>query len=405
MKILLVNKYYYLKGGTERHLFALETLLKEQGHSVVPFAMAHPHNRPSEYSPYFAAAVDFDRFSVKSAIKFFYNYNAVKQLKKLIKAERPDVAHIHNIAHQLTPAIIKVLKKNNIPVVQTWHDYQHLCPNYQLFTKGQQCERCRQGSYFKACRYRCVKNSFWKSLMSAMEMTWYAKIKRAYQQADAYISPSKFMVDVSQRFGFIGNQHHVENFLTETEWQSYRQIPAIAENGYLLYYGRLSTEKGIILLLEAYAKSNIKRPLHLVGSGPIETEVRQTIERLGLSNQVFWQPHVDQAGVLEALAGAAVVILPSLWPENLPYGAIEALAAGRPLLAAATGGLPELVTEHKNGWLFPVGDGAVLAQKLVAVDLCDHASMSDACRASVERMQSHNYAAKIEQVYQSLING
>ncbi|HEX9971680.1 MAG TPA: glycosyltransferase, partial [bacterium] len=135
MKILMINKYYFVKGGSERYLFDLTELLEQNGHEIIPFAMKDENNFQSEYSDYFVDHVDYDAaFNVKKlkeAGRLIYSFHARKQIDALIEATKPDVAHLHMIDHQISPAILHSLRKYRIPVVQTVHQYKLVCPNYR----------------------------------------------------------------------------------------------------------------------------------------------------------------------------------------------------------------------------------------------------------------------------------
>ncbi|MEK7202885.1 MAG: glycosyltransferase [Patescibacteria group bacterium] len=112
MRILMINKFYHLVGGSERYVFELSKLLESHGHSVIPFSTRDEKNVRSKFERYFIKKIDLEKFSFQNIFKFFYNRDAVENLEQLIKDEKPDIAHLHNIAHHLSPAIIKVLKKS-----------------------------------------------------------------------------------------------------------------------------------------------------------------------------------------------------------------------------------------------------------------------------------------------------
>ncbi len=148
MKILLVNKFFHLAGGPETLLFDSMEELKSLGHSVIPFSMHHPRNVKNEYERYFVSNVDYNNHShlhwntAKTALRIIFNQEARKKMDQLIKDTQPDIAHLHNIYHQLSPSILLPLKKYNIPVVMSLHDFKLVCPNYTFLRDGQVCEEC-----------------------------------------------------------------------------------------------------------------------------------------------------------------------------------------------------------------------------------------------------------------------
>ena len=193
MNILLINKYFFLKGGSERQVFDLIAVLEKNKHRVIPFAMEDERNEKTPFQKYFFRKVDLHRFSVFSIIKYFHNYDAVRRLEKLLDDEKVDIAHLHNIVGQVSPAIIKSLKERGIPVVQTLHDYRLFCPNGQLFAGGKVCYSCVGKSYYHCFFKKCVHNAYGKSLIGSLEAYLNTRFLDLYSQVDCFIAPSHFM--------------------------------------------------------------------------------------------------------------------------------------------------------------------------------------------------------------------
>jgi len=404
MKILQINKFYYLKGGAERHLFELSKLLAGQGHAIVPFSMQDPQNWPTPFSKCFIKPVNFDKFSFSAFIKFFYNWEAINQLKRLIREERPDVAHLHNVAHQLTPAIIRVLKKQGIPVVMTLHDYQPICPSYQLYTKGKYCERCKGGKYYQCAVNRCVKNSRSKSLMSMLELYLHRRWFKNYDLVDVFIAPSKFMSDVSVAFGLPKNKMRVlYNFLGSEQRLELESIKESSDEKYLLYFGRLTEEKGISDLLKAMKGLPSDIRLKIVGSGPERAGLEKEAKELQVMHQVEFLGYQKDAVLNNLIKQAQAVVLPARWPENMPYSLIESLAAGRPLIVSRVGGLTELVDQGLNGYLFTPGNHLELQQAILELLKNDFSSMEKAATERGKMFESGQYYEKISEIYSSVI--
>ena len=153
MKILNINKFFYLRGGAERYYFALSKLLEDNGHKIIPFSMKEEKNFPSSYSKYFVDNLELGNAGlniINKSIRPIWYKEAQKKLEALIKLEKPDIAHLHLIYHHLSPSILPILKKYNIPVVMTVHDYKLICPNYKLYTKNAVCKRCKGHKYYNA---------------------------------------------------------------------------------------------------------------------------------------------------------------------------------------------------------------------------------------------------------------
>ncbi len=208
MKILFVNKFYYLKGGAERYYFDLKNLFEREGHKVIPFSMEDKKNFKSDYSKYFVSNVELEKpgFSLKdlkTAGRIIYSFEAKKKIEELIKKEKPEIAHINNIYHQISPSILTVLKKYKIPMVQTLHDYKLICPIYILYSKGGICERCKKYRYYHCTFRKCTKNSRGASLINTKEMYWHKFLKIYENNIDLFISPSNFLRNKILEWGMI----------------------------------------------------------------------------------------------------------------------------------------------------------------------------------------------------------
>ncbi|MDD4271417.1 MAG: glycosyltransferase [Patescibacteria group bacterium] len=400
MKIILINKFYYLKGGSERHVFALSDLLRRSGHTVIPFSMADKNNEATPYGRYFSKPVGLEKFNLKNIFKLFYNREAAKKLEKLIKAERPDIAHLHNISHQLSSSIIDVLKKYNIPIVQTLHDYKLICPNYKLFSGGRACYKCRGGKYYNCVFNRCVKNSYLKSLLAALE-AYYTKYKRAYEKINLFIAPSRFMKDVCVSFGVSENKIKVLNNFTNKFFIAESES---AREPYLLYYGRLAEEKGIEILVQAMALTEQKIKLLIIGAGPDFKKIKNLIEKLKLGDRIEMLGPKYGDDLNKYIINSRAVAVPSIWPENFPYVVLEAMSAGKPVIASAIGGLKEMINEGENGFLFKPGDVKGMALAIDKLFRADQEKLSQAALLSSEKYRPDNYLAEIMKIYQALLN-
>lgn len=400
MKILEINKYYYLRGGSERYFFDIIDLLNQRGHTAIPFSMRSELNRSSAYSGYFTKEVKLDRFNPLNIIKIFHNYEAVRNLEKLIAAEKPDIAHLHNIAHQLSPAIISVLKKYQIPVVQTLHDYKLICPNYRLFTENQVCFRCQEGSYQNCFFHKCSQDSYFKSLLAALE-AYYHKYKKTYDRVDLFLAPSQYMKDVCVRFGIKSERIKVlPNFISLTDDSSAGNL----EN-YVLYFGRLSSEKGVRLLIESYIRYGSPFELKIVGSGPQASELKELIEEQNISDRI----EIIEAQPLEKLVPlirkAKAVVMPSVWPENLPYTALESMSLGKVVIASRIGGFIELIKDGENGMLFTPGDGEELLQKINSLVNIDIISLGGNAHQTAAKFNPDSHYNEIISIFNSLVAG
>jgi glycosyltransferase involved in cell wall biosynthesis len=268
--------------------------------------------------------------------------------------------HLHLFQHQLSPSILDVLKKYEIPAVYTAHDLKMLCLNYKMMHHGKVCEECRGGKYYNCAKNRCVKDSFAKSCINVAE-GYLHKWRKSYDAIGAIITPSAFYRKMFRRFGIAPERvTHIPNFLDSQEPYVY---PMADSKQYYLYLGRLSEEKGLMTLLQAVRNQPIR--LRIAGTGPMEEELNAYIQRHRMYNVHMMGFQSGQA-LTDLIGNAKAVVLPSEWYENGPYAAIEALQLGRPIIGADIGGIPELV--EGNGYLFESGSAEDLQRVLLWMD-------------------------------------
>ena len=401
MKILQINKFHYLKGGSERYYFGLSEELEKQGHEVIFFSMLDLKNKESKYQKYFIKNVDLHKFSFINIIKFFYNYEAVRNLKKLLKQEKPDIAHLHNIAHQFSPIIINVLKKHKIPVVQTLHDYKLICPNSKLYSQNKICEKCNGGKYYQCFLNKCMHNSRSKSFLGMLEAYLHQSILKTYQKIDLFLAPSQFMKDTCERFGV--NEQKVKtiyNFIPENFINfNNSNINEKNQDPYLLYFGRISEEKGIDVLLDALLLTNSKINLKIAGEGPDLEKLKTKIKNNNLSKRVEILGYKSGEELKNLILNSKAVVMPSLWHENMPFSLIETLTLKRPVIISRVGGMPELIKEGFNGLSFKPGNIPELAQK---IDLLPKMNF-DLSKQNDLLLDVKEHTQRIFKIYQGLI--
>lgn len=361
MKILLINKFFFSFGGTETAFFQTGKLLQERGHEVIFFSMAHPKNDESRYSRYFVSRVDFEemrgwREKISGVKRIFFGTESRLKLDELLRVEKPDIAHLHNIYHHLAPTIIATLKKHGIPVVMTLHDYKVVCPAYKLFVNGAVCEKCRGRRFFWCVLNKCVKGSRLKSLLCAIEVSCH---RRYYEMIDALVSPSRFLMAKITEMEFPTKRCR---YLPNAVSLQGGPPRAVADPPQILCFGRLVEEKGINLLIEAM--KGIQANCLIIGDGPRKEELNKLAARTPDARIQFMdhQPFFELEPIVRR---AAMVIVPSIWYENSPFSIIESFSMGVPVIAARIGGIPELVIDGETGLLFTAGSSADLRAKIV----------------------------------------
>ena len=361
MNILMINKFHYIKGGSETYYFALKGLLESRGHTVIDFSMADERNVSSPYSAYFVSNKDYHApgsLFRKAALArdFVYSREAKEKLDRLIRDTGPDLVHLHMFHHQLSPSILDVIKKRGLPAVYTAHDLQMLCPNYRMLQGGRVCEACLHGKAFSCVKNRCVMGSLSKSALSALEykIHW---LRHAYDVIQRWILPSEFYYQKFLEAGIPAEKLvHIPNFLPLPALES-ADLPE--KDSGMLYVGRLSEEKGIMTLLQAAAGTDI--PLRIAGTGPLEEEIKALL-RTGKYPNVRLLGFLSGKALENEIRSARAVALPSEWYENCAYAAIEALRLGRPLIGSRIGGIPEQIQD--NGLLTDPGSAESLREAM-----------------------------------------
>lgn len=405
MKILMVNKFFYIKGGSETYYFALKRLLEAQGHTVIDFSMQDEKNFTSKYSKYFVENVNYNsaeglKKKLKAGFNIVYSKEAKKKFEQLVIATRPDIIHLHIFQHQLSPSILDVIKKYNLPTVYTAHDLKMLCLNYKMMHHGKICEECKGQKYYRCAVNKCVKESFAKSCINVAE-GYIHKWRHSYDVIDKIITPSAFYKKKFEEFGIPSKRVvHIPNFL-DTEKPEVNITNDCEE--YYLYFGRLSEEKGLLTLLRAFQGINAK--LYIVGTGPIKSEIEEYILAESITNVkvlgfMSGQPLKDIVG------NAKAVILPSEWYENGPYSAIEALQMGRPIIGADIAGIPELV--DGNGYLFKSGSPGDLKEQIEKMEGLTEAEYqklkSNSYKLFLNSYTKETHYKELEKIYLSVLN-
>ena len=403
MRVLMVNKFHYIVGGSETCYFSMKQLLQERGHTVIDFSMADERNAPSPYSGYFAPNVDYHARNglgrrIAMARDFVYSPEAKRKFERLVRDTRPDLVHLHMFSHQISPSILDVIKKYRLPAVYTAHDLQLLCPNYKMLHHGTLCEACLHGKVFSCVRNRCVMDSFGKSALSALEN----KVHRSrgiYDVIQYLIMPSEFYRQKFLEAGYAPERlKHIPNFLN---LQPLKDPIREKKEPYILYAGRLSEEKGLRTLLRAVEGTDIS--LRIAGTGPMEEEIKSSLG--GQSPRgARLLGFLRGPALADELSRASALVLPSEWYENGPYAAIEALRCGRPLIGSRIGGIAEMI--RGNGWLTAPGDAGGLRSAMRAALSASDAqwkSMSDASlRLYSARHTARRFTEKLGEVYARL---
>ena len=402
MKILQVNKFFYLKGGSEAYLFSLIDGLKALKYYTAEFSMFDKMNYFSHWNKYFVSKIDYDTKKtikkIKAATKILYSLEAKTKIASVLNKFQPDLVHLHIFQHQLSASIIPEIKKRNIPIVYTAHDLKSVCPNYKMLTNGIVCEECKGHRYYNCFKNRCVKDSYVKSSINMLEMYFHLWCKY-YDMIDLIITPSKFYKKKLIEWRFSSERViHVPNFINENKF-----LPKYSNKGYFIYLGRLSEEKGILTLVNAMKKVK-KGKLIIIGTGPLENAIKQKITTMRLAN-VEMVGFQSGESLNNYIINSMFSVIPSEWYENGPISILENFACGKPVIGAEIGGIPEHITIGKDGFIFQPKNPLDLAEKINF--LLEHKELLPIMGAAARKKAETVYSRKkhleaITQIYKKL---
>ena len=426
MKVILVNKFHYAKGGSETYYFGLAEGLRKLGHEVHYFAMQGPENYPCEDADLFVSAKDYNGPSsvtqkISAVTSLIYSKEAKTKFQELCERVRPDVVHMNLVHRQITLSILDApyLREHRVPVLFTSHDYILACPNYVMIDgHGEVCDACLNGQFSNCLKRKCVKGSTAKSGLAFLEAE-FLKAHKAYRRIDRIITPSMFMYDKLVESGFPEDQvTFLQNFAKSELLESARDDANEKnfENPYMLFFGRLSKEKGIDVLIEAFMRALPGMPadmrLVIAGDGPERDAIEQKLLSFPKADakRIQLVGFQEGPGMRRYIEGAALAVCPSVWRENMPYSILEAFALGVPVVGSRIGGIPELVEEGVTGFLSEPGDIDSLANAIVRgvgamADEEVASALRGNCRSYVlDRCDPDAYMDELTALYQELID-
>lgn len=357
MKIVLVHNYYPVIGGGEDSVVEEERrMLEGAGHSIVPFFMYTKER----------GFLDF----VYSALCLIWNPVAYRRMRRMIRAEQPDIVHCHNTFPLISPSVYWACRKEGVPVVQTLHNYRMVCANGLFLRNGGPCEDCSGRRFgWPAIRYRCYRNSIIGSTMLAT-LQWVHRLLGTWiNGVTRYISLTDFAKSRFVKSGMIpAEQISVKpNFIQDVpplEPQKPRQKQAV-------FIGRLWPEKGCLLLVDAWIRAFKQSnglggyELLIIGDGPQRKEAEALCNGCSKDYGICFLGVLPRREVLEILQSVRFLVLPSIWYEGFPMTIVEAFACGTPVLSAGIGSMSSIIEENITGIFFDAGNNIQLAERIV----------------------------------------
>lgn len=385
MKVLVIHNRYLERGGEDEVVSAEIRLLEGHGHKVIYY----------EKSNEYINKLPFLRKLIFILLELNFSKGVYNEIQKIVRNEKPDIAHIHNIFFFITPSVYSALKEGGIPIVQSLHNYRLFCLKGIFFNKGKVCEKCRKGAFFNAITERCWNNSFLQSLFLARLIHGWKKLSK---KVDSYIVTSEFSKDKFIEFGLERRKIYLkENFLTIVPNENKLDCK------YALFIGRLVDYKGIETLMEAF-KIAPNFDLKIIGDGPLRKEVYDFASSY---NNVEWLGRISKDSLFEAVKSSSFLIFPSECYENMPVVIMESFAFSKPVLASNLGAIKEFVIDGVNGVLFEPGNAQDLSEKIAYLfyDNEKRAEMGkNANRFYRERFNKEKNYTELMSIYTQTIN-
>lgn len=376
-KILVASWAWRPVGGDWTYIENMNKLYESNGYEIIPFSTHNSQNLASglEFEDYFVNSYDFKVLNnnknilngiraVKSSI---VSNDALKKLKLLLDIYDIKIAHLHNIHHYLTPAIISLLKEKRVKIIWTLHDYKILCPENSFVSNGKICEKCLNGSFYNCAINKCKKSSMLASTLATFEAYFY-RVKKIYNLVDVFLCPSFFLYKKFIEAGFNSDKLVVSNLCYDISIIDNFIMKKIIKTNvetkpYIIYVGRLEKIKGVETLIKAIKGTNVV--IKIIGSGTAENELKSLIDSSDSNIEFVGQMNKDE--VFNLTMGSQFVVCPSEWFENFPFSIIESFLFSKPVVGADIGGIPELVINNVTGLLFESGNILQLREKLLSL--------------------------------------
>ena len=347
MKILLVHNFYREPGG-EDVVFAQERgLLERNGHTVIPYTRTNDE------------AADASALQKVRLLKTIVSASDSRNdIQRIVEAEKPDLAHVHNTFMMISPSIFGALAKAGVPVVLTVHNYRMMCPATYFFRDGKVCEECVTGGLIQGVLHACYRDSRAHTAAVATMIQVHRVAGTWANHVGAFIALTEFGKQKLAASGLPAERIHVKpNFVAQDPGQ--RE----GEGSFALFVGRLSPEKGAGTLVKAWSFLKSAIPLRIAGDGPELAELNSAAVAAGLTCVEFLGI-LKRPEVSAQMKGARFLIVPSIWYETFGLVIVEAFACGVPVLASRLGAMGELVTDGVTGLHFTAGSPEDLAEKV-----------------------------------------
>lgn len=386
-RVLLVHGYYRSGAPSgESVVFEAERdLLAAHGHHVATYVRR-------------ADAIGGTVGQLRAGMDAIWARRTRRDIEALIRRERPDIAHFHNIFPLISPSAYAACKDAGVPVVQTVHNYRMRCANGLLFRDGAGCTSCITGSPAAAVRHGCYRSRRTSSAVAVTAISAHRAFGVYDRLVDRFVAPSRFVATTLQNWGT-----EPARVIVKPHFVADGGAPTAGTRAGVAFVGRLSAEKGLGILIAA--RRSMPGALTIVGDGPMAPAVRSLAAR---DARVTWHRSLTPIEVRDVMRASLAVVVPSLAPETFGRVVAEAFEAGTPVVTARSGALPEAVEDGRSGLLVDPGDPDALAAAIgeITADPQRAARMGLAARIRYE----HRYAPKtnyaiLAGLYEALLQG
>jgi glycosyltransferase involved in cell wall biosynthesis len=345
MNILMIHNAYQQPGGEDQVFRQESQLLKDHGHRVV---LLEEHNDRVA-----------DRGQLQLAADTIWSKSAHDRIGELIRAERIELVHAHNTFPLLSPSVYHAAKEIGVPIVQTLHNYRLTCPAATLFRNGGICEDCVGKVPWRSVVHACYRDSRPATAVTAAMLTTHRALGTYRNAVTRYIALSEFTRNKFVEAGLPAERLVVKpNFLVRD--------PGVGQGdgGFCLFAGRLTEEKGIRVLLEAWTQFRPGLPLLIVGQGSLESEVIAAAQQNPMIRFERWMAK-DQ--LMATFHQAAALVLPSIWYEPFSMTILEAFATGLPVITSKLGTMVSVIDHARTGLHFEPGSASALSTQVGAI--------------------------------------
>jgi glycosyltransferase involved in cell wall biosynthesis len=389
MKVAVIHNTYQQPGGEDVVVAAETRLLQRQGHAVVSYQRSNDDLRRMSKRRQLWAVKDL-----------VHSLDSKREIRELLRREKPDIVHVHNTFMVISPSVYEACQDEGIAVLQTLHNYRLLCPAWSFSRDGRVCEECLDDSLWSGIRHACYRNSHAMTAAIALMLKFHRMRGTWQETVNGYVALTEFARCKFIQGGLPAHKIHVKPNFLGSDPGAKREV---GSGG--LFVGRLSPEKGVNILLAAWARLKRPLPLVIIGDGPLRETLEKEIVSRRLSNVTLrgWLPREH---TVAAMKSAAFLVTPSIWYEGFPMTMVEAFACGTPVICSRLGGMQEIVKDQCTGLHFTPADSADLAAKVESVGAQPEQLflMGRAARQEYEELYTpeKNYSA-LMRIYQQTI--